>query len=1098
VPKNSAFHKACFAVFYSFLLFGLSACGDTTAKPEAGIPSQTVSDKTLYVTNGNGGKLLAFDVRVLGETLTVQGENIPPTRQFPDTVSSPAGIFLDRASDTLYVANPGQNAIQIYDNASTLGTPLQASRTISGGETELDEPFGLSFDATSNRLFVANKNGNSILGFCLGGSPNRGNLSPCNVLKGHLTLLDAPRSLAVDSSRKRLYISNMGNNSILVYKNSDTIGATASECVSDFSLCNIVPTSVISPHSEAETASRLELPFGIHLDSINDRLYVVNTGQNSPAIFIYESASTLSGTPIPERVLTGLNTDLTVPAGIDVDEATGRLSIINNNSPNNVNVSGIANTDSPSLLIFNDILTTCTVATHLCDLSPDRRAGGDVSVESGTTLTHPVGIAYDPGRDITYVANTGGNNIIIYSVEGDVAPIDENKGSVTLLDAPSSFFYDETLDRLYVSNASTVASPAPFIVYDQLSNKDFENTAPSWRLAGSSNFETPMGIHIDKTRELMLFLNAVADIRHGLYIYDLTQPFTEPDPPNPPKDIAFPLSNAVGPTGKTLFPPGHQSKSFSGLSAGSSSGMTVDETRGQVYVSNKSNNSVVVYDYSSPPGSPGGELTLLRTITGFDKPSGLFIDSTRDILYVSNNGEEPGAVADYRANTVFVFEGASTKGDNTGACPSTPCPPDRIISTVGLTAGVQNKLKAPISPFVDVIADRLYLVNSASDQNAVFSFNTASTIGDSSPQCIDGAVVCNDTLATKVLIGSQTNLNFSKPGALFIGAVVVSRNANNETLYVASSCSNPLASPTCTQGGLQVFGTAGQLKPSKVWTGGGGSFTTAEAVAVDSVKNVLYVANQSTNTLSVFANANTIDVTTNSTTGKRDLSNIQLNRPAGLFVDTSRDRLYVSNSEAFACTPNVCNAILVFDNASTFADGTTPNRILRDTALNQPEGLVLNPTSQRLYIANTGGDSVLIYNQADTLNGSVTATAILTGFDTPSDVALDPVRDILYVLDKSAKKILVFENASTLIGGESAPRMISGDDGSGNNALVNPSAIYLDTENDLLYLADPGANSVSIFTNASTAEGQAAKKTFLGDKTGLKSPSALTVGSPRP
>ncbi len=1089
----------------SFLLLSLSACGNTSANPEAGAFTQTVSDKTLYVTNGNGGKLLAFDVRVLGKTLTVQGENIPPTRQFPDTVSSPAGIFLDRANDTLYVANPVQNAIQIYDNASTLITPLKASRIISGSSTDLDEPFGLTFDATSNRLFVANKNGNSIVAFCLGESPNSGNLAPCNVLKGDLTQLDVPRALAIDSSRKRLYISNMGNNSILVYENSDTTGATASECISDFSLCNIAPSSVIAPHTETETASRLELPFGIHLDSTNDRLYVANTGQNSPAIFIYEGASTLSGTPMPERVLTGLNTQLTVPAGIDVDEATGRLSIINNNSPNNVNVSNSPNTDSPTLLIFNDILTTCpdniSGVADLCNLNPDRRAGGDVSIESGTTLTFPLGIAYDPARDITYVANTGGNNIVIYSIEGDLAPIKENTGNQTRLDVPSSFFYDLALDRLYVTNAGLLASApsAPFIVYDQVSTQNFANTAPSWSLAGSSNFETPMGIYIDKTRELMLLLNGVSDLRHGLYVYDLTNPFRTPDPPRSPRDISFPLTEAVGPTGLTLLPPVQQSKSFSGLSAGSSSAMTVDEARGLVYVANKNNNSVVVYDYNSPPGLPGGELPLLRTITGFNKPSGLFIDSTRDILYVSNNGEEPGAVADYRANTLFVFEGASTKGDNVPLiCPSTPCPPDRIISTVGLTAGVQNKLKAPISPYVDVTANRLYLVNSASDQNAVFSFNNASTLGDSSGQCIDGSVVCTDTLPAKIIIGAQTNLNFSKTGALFIGAVVLSRNSNNETLYVASSCSNPAASPACSQGGLHVFGTAGQLKPSKVWSGGGGSFTTAEAVAIDSANNVLYVANQSTNTLSVFANADTIDVTTDSTTGKRDLNNIQLNRPAGLFVDVARNRLYISNSEAFTCTVGTCNAILVFDNANTFTDGTMPVKTLTDTAFNQPQGIVLDPAIQRLYVANTGGNSVLIYNQVDTLNGSVTATATLTGFSEPSDLALDSARDILYVLDQSAKNIFVFNNASTLIGGESATRTISSDDGFGNNAWVKPSAIYLDADNDLLYLADPGANSVFIFTNASTAEGQAAKKTFLGDKTGLKSPSALTVGSPMP
>jgi len=1072
-----------------FLVFGLSGCGDTSANSKAGEAAPSPSDKTLYVTNGNGGKLLAFDLRVLDQTLTVKGENIPPTRQFPGIVSSPAGLFLDRLNDTLYVANPGQNAIQIYENASTLTAPLTATRTISGNLTHLDQPFGITFDATSGRLFVVNKNGNTIVAFCIGAGLG-GNIAPCNLLVGDLTQLDTPRALAVDPQNKILYISNMGNDSILVYRNSDTIGATASQCVSDFSACNIAPSAVISPHAGSETVSKLELPFGVFIDRQNDRLYVANTGLNSPAVLIYENASTLlTGSPMPDRVLTGLNTQLTVPAGIDVDEANGRLSVLNNNSPNNVNTSSGGNTDSPSLLIFNDIDNTCT--THLCNLVPDRRVGGDISAKtpSGTTLTHPVGIVFDPLRDITYVANTGENNIVIYSVEGDLPPVKENFGTNTRLDVPSSFFYDFALDRLYVTNASTIPSGTPFMVYDQVSDLDFGNTPPSWKLAGSSNFERPMGIYIDKTENLMLFLNGVSGVQFGLYVYDLTTGFRE----SPSlASINFPVNNAIGPTGKTLLPPVQKSKSTDGLSSGGPTSLAVDESRSQVYVADK-NNSVVVYEYiDKSVNPPVVMLTKLRTITGFNKPSGLFLDTTRDILYVSNNGEDPAATADYRANTVFVFEGASTKGDGTTDCPSTPCPPNRIISTIGLTAGVQNKLKAPISPYVDVTADRLYLINSASDQNAVFSFNNASTIGDSSASCIAGSANCADTLPTKVIIGPQTKLNFSKTGALFTGAAVLSRHSNNETLYVATSCAN---SPTCSQGGLFVFGSEGQLEPSKVWTGGGGSFSTPEAVAVDSGKDLLYVANQSTNTLSRLTGASQLSTVTDPSAVKIDLTNIQLNRPAGLFVDASNDRLYVSNSESFACGAGPCNAILVFDGASTLSDGSVPTRSLTDPALSQPQGLALHPTEHRLYVANSSGNTVLIYNQADVLNGAVAANVSLGGFSQPLDVALDAGKNLLYILNRGNKEILVFENASGLTGSESPDRVISSDDGAGNNALVNPSAIFLDADNDLLYLADPGANAVSVFTNASKANGQdnAPKKTFLGDQTGLQSPSALTV-----
>lgn len=1109
----AGFHRVHLVfLFLVFSLFVLPGCGDTTGAPKKSIGAPVSSKSMLYVANGNGGKLLAFDLSFLDTLLSGWSPNVSPGRQFPDTVSGPAEIFLDRTNDILYVANAGQNAIQIYDNASTLSAPLTASRVISGNLTLLDEPFGITVDTTSGRIFVANKGGNTIVAFhpdCAG--TLSGNIAPCNLLRGDLTQLDVPRALALDSSRDGglLYISNMGSDSILVYKNANTIGASPSQCLSSFGPCNLEPFHVIAPHTGSEDASRLELPLGLYLDSVNDRLYAVNTGQNTPAVLIYEKASTLNGGVMPDRVVTGLSTQLTVPAGIDVDVSTGRVFVVNNNSPNNVNASGGANTDSPSLVVFNDIHTTCTAVMHLCDLIPSRRIGGDISVESATTLSNPLGIAFDPVRNIIYVANTGGNNILIYSVEGNMAPLKVNTGANTSLFVPSSFFYDAVLDRLYVANASTGSSPAPFSVYDQVSNQAFgsaavpSNLAPSWKLAAASNFEKPRGIYIDKTRDLMIFLDGKTSSGFGLFIYNLTSGFQDATtPPFPPTfaPIVFPVNNAIGPTGKTLAPPTFQRSSIAGLSAGGPTGLAVDEARGLIYVSEKNNNSVVVYDYGTTSA-----LTPLRTITGLNKPSGVFIDTERDILYVTNNGEETGATVNHTANTVSIFEQASIKGDGVTGCPTgtkTPCRPNRIISTAGLAAGSSNKLKAPISPYVDLVSDRLFLINSGKDQHAVFSFDTASEQGDSAAACIDPTLPapgCVDTLPGKVISGAKTLLNFSDPlnvatNGLFTGAVLLARHLNNETLYVGQSI-QPLCTASCGSAALLVFGLQGKVPPGKIWSAGGSGFSSPEAMAIDPVKNVLYVANQGTNTLSLFPSADKIHVTLDVATGKRDLSSIQLNRPAGLFVDTAQDRLYVSNSESADCSAGPCDTILVFSNASTLTSSATANQTLSHAQLNRPHGLAVDTTKNRLYAASKGNNAMVAFSVAGVPIFSAVVTGSQSGLNDPIDVAVDSTRDILYVLNEGATEVLVFENASTLTGNEAPARVISGDDGAGNNFMVSPSAMFLDAEKDLLYLADWGANTVYVFPNAHSAKGPAVHKTLSGDKTGLLNPSALTVNT---
>ncbi|MFQ5544110.1 MAG: hypothetical protein ACE5FY_07140, partial [Nitrospiria bacterium] len=476
------------------LSISLSACGNVTSSGQsagknAGL-DETTTGGSLYVANAGDGSLLAFDPPIATQATAkikfaplVSEGNILPSRRFPDAVDGATGIFLDRTSNTLYVASPSLNAIFIYENASTLTPPVAPKRVISGNKTKLSQPFGLTYNPTTEQLFIANKGTNSILVFdtdCTVSGTLSGNIAPCSLLIGEKTQLDLPRALAIDIAKDILYISNMGNDSILAYSSATSLGGTTEACITTFTPCNIIPTRVISPHTGADDSSRLELPFGLFIDSLDDRLFVNNTGLNRPGIFIYENASTRNGGAVPERVISGLNTQLTVPSGIDVDADAGRIVVVNNNSPNNVNQSSGNNIDSPSLVAFDNIDARCLLVSgspQTCDIAPDQRTGGDA------TLSSPIGIAIDPGRNITYVANTGANNILVFSVDGDIAPVKINAGKedLTGLTQPSAFFYDADLDRLYIDNAGVNGfSSNPITVYDQVSNKAFSNTSFSW------------------------------------------------------------------------------------------------------------------------------------------------------------------------------------------------------------------------------------------------------------------------------------------------------------------------------------------------------------------------------------------------------------------------------------------------------------------------------------------------------------------------------------------------------------------------------------------------------------------------------------------
>ncbi len=1104
--------------------FILSACGETAGPaPKTAAQETFTFGGSLYVANGGDGRLLAFDP-LSSNSKTAQSKIVPrvpdgnvfPDRQFPNAITGPTGVFLDRSNDTLYVANTAQNAIQIYENASTLTGSPQPTRVISGSKTLMDEPYAVAFDGVTERLFVANRGGNTITAFhssCISAAPLDGDILPCTLLVGDQTQLDFPRALAIDPSKNLLYISNAGSDSILVYDNANALGASPASCINDFTSCNIPPTRIISPHEDLDkSVSKLELPFGIALDRVNDRLYVVNTGLNQPAVLIYEDASTLNGGVVPERVITGLNSGLTVPAGIAVDETRGRVIVVNNNSPNNVNSSTGNNVDSPSVVVFNEIDMVCPLlaSPSSCELSPDSRIGGDVSPETGTTLSSPVGLAFDPTRDTAYIANTGANNIFIYVVEENTAPLKENFGAATttLLNVPSGVFYDLALDRLYISNAGNGMTPSlyPITVYNHVSDESFNvSKAPDWTIGGSS-FNMPRGVYIDKTRNLMLVADGSSvgsPAKYGLIAYNLNTSFSNGVTPVP-----FPINNADGPSGSEtskvdLQAPGALNRGTDGLSPGGPTAMTVDEARGEVYVADKNNNSVVVFKL--PP--PAGPWLKEREITGLKKPYGVFIDTQRDILYVTNNGVETGVSSD---NTVYVYENASTKGDGGTACFAAPCLPDRIISTEGF-ADPQKKLKAPISPYVDLATNRLFLIKSASHvegsvtyPEAVLTFQEASTLGDATSACLDRTGVCADVDLTKVkkLSGDKTRLAFwqdagTTPLRRYTGAVFLSKHKNNDTLYVAQSAQKNCVSG-CSGGALLVYGIEGRVPPSKIWSDGSGGFVSPEALALDPIKNVLYVANQGSNTLSILEKADKVDVTLDATTGKRDLNNLQLNRPAGLVIDSALDRLYVSNSESISCGTLPCNAVLVFNDASTLLDGQTPSETISDPDLISPRGLAVDGLRKRLYIASHGNNAVLVFSVEGAAARSLFLSGVQSGLDEPAGLALDSVRDILYVLNQGKTEVLVFENASSLSGNASPSRVITGRDGNGNNFMVKLSGIFVDAGKDILYVADRDANAVYIFPDASTATGQSPLKTLAGDKTGLQSPVAITVNTSSP
>ncbi|PCH69768.1 MAG: hypothetical protein COC01_00775 [Bacteroidetes bacterium] len=93
----------------------------------------------------------------------------------------------------------------------------------------------------------------------------------------------------------------------------------------------------------------------------------------------------------------------------------------------------------------------------------------------------------------------------------------------------------------------------------------------------------------------------------------------------------------------------------------------------------------------------------------------------------------------------------------------------------------------------------------------------------------------------------------------------------------------------------------------------------------------------------------------------------QILQPHSCWVDESRDMLYVANTFG--------ENILVFNNASTVAGNVVPNRVISSTKMGRPVYVFIDEQADRMFVAcmkgGTGeGDSqVIIYNSASALDG---------------------------------------------------------------------------------------------------------------------------------
>lgn len=238
----------------------------------------------------------------------------------------------------LYVSDRGNQAIYVYDQVGSIDGAVDPVRTISGDNTQLENPTAIAVDGRRDVLYVAESASQQVLAFPQSSIAD-GDVTPLRVYPGllrssslfvdvpgnRLYAADAldqsikawdnvtsvasgtgpnrtiplgyePSAVFVDTDRNLLYVGDPAGGVINIYKNASSLGVTPT--------ADGVIQDATNPFLDIR---------GITLNISNNLMFV--SDDNVPSVDVFTQASTLDGSVAPDRSLQGDTTTLTFDLG---------------------------------------------------------------------------------------------------------------------------------------------------------------------------------------------------------------------------------------------------------------------------------------------------------------------------------------------------------------------------------------------------------------------------------------------------------------------------------------------------------------------------------------------------------------------------------------------------------------------------------------------------------------------------------------------------------------------------------------------------------------------------------------------------------------
>ncbi|CAF3674360.1 unnamed protein product [Rotaria socialis] len=196
-----------------------------SASTQLGVPGGSiyVDNRTqdLYIAdNANQRHLVSFAGPPNATNLTVVAGN-GTSGSSAGLLSTPRHIYLDTTGTYLYIADYGNNRVQLW-NMSSIGNIANASGiTVAGGNgagiasNQLNGPRAVVVSSKNGAVYVSDTSNNRIQRWAVGASTGSTIAGDPNGLSGSSpSLLNSPIGLAIDADETHLFLSDTTNNRV--------------------------------------------------------------------------------------------------------------------------------------------------------------------------------------------------------------------------------------------------------------------------------------------------------------------------------------------------------------------------------------------------------------------------------------------------------------------------------------------------------------------------------------------------------------------------------------------------------------------------------------------------------------------------------------------------------------------------------------------------------------------------------------------------------------------------------------------------------------------------------------------------------------------